>query len=65
METELTAYCPHCKAIQSVWFHNDIFEPTRKFSFDGKYVWHNCGSTKPCKLRGHRIELKHYVYKEQ
>ena len=47
---ELMAYCPECKAYQTIWFNNGKLTPTRKFSQRNDEVYHDCGSVKPCRL---------------
>jgi hypothetical protein len=47
---EVMAYCPACKAFQTLWFTKDQMTPTRKFSQRDGQVYHDCGSVKPCRL---------------
>ncbi len=47
---EVVAYCPSCKALQTVWFNEDKLMLTRKFTQEGKDVYHDCGSHEPCRL---------------
>jgi hypothetical protein len=47
---EVTAFCPKCKALQTVWLNGDMLLPTRKYTQVGKNVYHNCGSKQPCRL---------------
>lgn len=47
---ERMAFCPGCKAIQTVWLNGDRLMSTRKFIQVGNYVYHNCGSSQPCRL---------------
>jgi hypothetical protein len=47
---ELMAFCPDCKAYQTIWFTNGKLTPTRKFSQRNDEVYHDCGSNKPCRL---------------
>jgi hypothetical protein len=47
---EVVAFCPVCKALQTVWFTKGRLVPTRKFSQDGDQVYHDCGSKEPCRL---------------
>jgi hypothetical protein len=47
---EAMAYCPNCKALQTVWLSGNTLLPTRKFyQVDGR-VYHDCGSGLPCHL---------------
>lgn len=47
---ELVAFCPKCKAFETLWFTGDMLVQTRKFSQDGSRVYHDCGSEEPCRL---------------
>ena len=47
---EAVAFCPRCKALLVLWFSGDKLMPTRKFSQDGREVYHDCGSSQPCRL---------------
>ena len=47
---EAMAFCPQCKALQTVWLNGGELMPTRKFIQVGKNVYHNCGSRQPCRL---------------
>jgi hypothetical protein len=47
---EMMAYCPGCKAFQTVWLSGDRLMTTRKFTQVGDYIYHNCGSDQPCRL---------------
>jgi len=47
---EAIAYCPHCKALQTVWINEDRLLPTRKFYEKENQVFHDCGSHQPCRL---------------
>jgi hypothetical protein len=47
---EVMAFCPRCKALQTVWLQGNIMMPTRKFSQAGGRIYHNCGSSQPCIL---------------
>lgn len=48
--TEMMAYCPGCKALQTIWLNGDRLMTTRKFTQVGNYIYHNCGSGQPCRL---------------
>ena len=47
---EVVAFCPVCKAFQTLWFTTGRLIQTRKFSQYGDQVYHDCGSNKPCRL---------------
>ena len=47
---EALAFCPSCKALQTVWVKDGILMPTRKFIQAGRHVYHDCGSGRPCRL---------------
>jgi hypothetical protein len=47
---EAMAFCPQCKALQTVWISDDKLMPTRKFFQEGSQVYHDCGSSQPCRL---------------
>jgi hypothetical protein len=47
---EISVFCPGCKALQTVQISDDRLVPTRKFTQEGKYIYHDCGSTRPCRL---------------
>lgn len=47
---EVVAFCPACKAFQTLWFTGTRMTPTRKFSQHGEQVYHDCGSKEPCRL---------------
>jgi len=47
---EAIAFCPSCKAIQTIWLTNGVINQTRKFTQRGEQVYHDCGSTTPCRL---------------
>jgi hypothetical protein len=47
---EAMAFCPSCKALQTVWVSGNTLMPTRKFYQTGGQVYHDCGSGQPCHL---------------
>ncbi len=47
---EVVAYCPVCKAFQTLWFTKGKLMQIRKFSQYGDKVYHDCGADKPCRL---------------
>jgi hypothetical protein len=44
------AFCPGCKAFQTVWLDGDRLMSTRRFTQEGSQVYHNCGAEQPCHL---------------
>lgn len=48
--TEVMAFCPGCKAFQTVWLDGGRLMSTRRFIQQGNQVYHNCGSDQPCHL---------------
>ncbi len=44
------AYCPACRAFQTLWFIEGKLIPTRKFHQYGDQVYHDCGSREPCRF---------------
>ncbi len=47
---EVIAFCPVCKAFETLWFTGGRLTQTRKFSQYGDKVYHDCGSDEPCRL---------------
>jgi len=47
---EVIAFCPQCKALQTVWLVGNNLMPTTKFSQQRDYIYHNCGARQPCRL---------------
>ena len=47
---EVVVFCPKCKALQTVQISGSYLMPTRKFFQRGAYIYHDCGSTQPCRL---------------
>jgi hypothetical protein len=47
---EFAAFCPGCKAFETLWLNNGVMTPTPKFHQDGERVFHNCGSAEPVKM---------------
>jgi hypothetical protein len=47
---EVMAYCPGCKAFQTVWLNGNRLMSTRRFTQEGSRVYHNCGSEQACHL---------------
>jgi hypothetical protein len=47
---EVVVSCPHCTALQTLWFAEGHLTPTRKFTQYANQVFHDCGSAQPCRL---------------
>jgi len=47
---EVVAFCPKCKAIETINFSGTGIIPTRKYIQKNGDVYHTCGSTVPCRL---------------
>ncbi len=47
---EAVALCPQCKALQTVLINGNTLMPTRKFFQEGSLIYHDCGSSQPCRL---------------
>ena len=47
---EVMVFCPSCKAFETVWFTQNVLNQTRKFTQYGNHIYHDCGSTAPCRL---------------
>ena len=50
IETELMVCCPKCKTLETVYFSRGQVMPTQKFHQENQKLYHDCGSTIPCKL---------------
>jgi|GEM_PF-1093289 len=48
--SQLVAFCPVCKALETLYFASDCLIETRKFSQGNGKVYHDCGSREPCRL---------------
>ncbi len=48
--SELVAFCPKCKAWETLWFTGDELIRTRKFNKENGRVYHDCGSEESCRL---------------
>lgn len=47
---ELVAFCPGCKTMETLWFNGDCLMQTHKFNQRGEQVFHDCGTSEPCRL---------------
>jgi hypothetical protein len=50
IETEIMVCCPKCKTLETVYFSRGQVMPTQKFHQQNQKLYHDCGSTIPCKL---------------
>ena len=49
---EITAFCPACKTMETLFLEDYHLMPTLRFSQRGNHIYHNCGSDKPCSIYG-------------
>jgi len=47
---EVMAFCPDCKAFETVYLNNGKLNQNRKFTQFGRHIYHDCGSNTPCRL---------------
>jgi hypothetical protein len=47
---EVVAFCPGCKAMETLTCNNEGIVPRGKFSQKGTAVFHGCASKIPCRL---------------
>ena len=47
---EIVAFCPKCKALETLTYTNEGIIPTAKFTQRGNSVYHGCESEVPCRL---------------
>ncbi len=47
---DVVAFCPRCKALQTIHIEGTALTPTRKFTQVGSRIYHDCGSVQPCRL---------------
>jgi hypothetical protein len=47
---EVMAFCPACKAFETVYINNGKLNQNRKFTQFGSHIYHDCGSNTPCRL---------------
>jgi hypothetical protein len=45
---EVIVICPKCKTLETLWLADGFLVPTRKFTQNGRQVFHDCGSEEPC-----------------
>lgn len=56
---EVLVVCPHCKTMETILFSDGHFYTNRKFTETETGLYHDCGSTQPCRFyqNGGRITL--------
>gem|GEM_PF-1903831 len=47
---EYVCTCPNCKTFETLWFIGDRLVPTKKFIQKDSGIYHDCGSSEPCRL---------------
>jgi hypothetical protein len=47
---DFVAFCPGCKAFETISLDNAVLTPTAKYSQKGDRVFHSCGSEKPVRV---------------
>jgi hypothetical protein len=47
---EVMAFCPACKAFETVYLNNGKLNQNHKFTQFGNHIYHDCGSNTPCRL---------------
>ena len=50
IENELMVCCPNCKTLETVYFSRGEVMPAQKFYQQNQKLYHDCGSTIPCRL---------------
>lgn len=50
---EVVAFCPECGAFETLELARDVLLPTRRFTQQRGLVYHDCGTSKPCRLFRH------------
>ena len=50
LSKEVMVFCPACKSFETIWFTRGSLNNTRKFTQYGKHIYHDCGSSEPCRL---------------
>ena len=48
--SDVIAFCPTCKAVQSITISRGHLSQTRKFVQRGNTIFHDCGTNTPCRL---------------
>ena len=47
---EVMVLSPACKTFETVWVNNGKLNQNRKFTQYGSHIYHDCGSSEPCRL---------------
>lgn len=47
---EVLVVCPHCKTMETILFSEGHFLTNRKFTETDTGLYHDCGSTVPCRF---------------
>jgi hypothetical protein len=50
LSKEVMVFCPACKSFETIWFTRGNLNNTRKFTQYGSHIYHDCGSSEPCRL---------------
>ncbi len=50
LSKEVMVFCPACKSFETIWFTRGSLNNTRKFTQYGSHIYHDCGSSEPCRL---------------
>jgi hypothetical protein len=50
LSKEVMVFCPSCKCFETIWFTRGTLNNTRKFTQYGNHIYHDCGSSEPCRL---------------
>jgi hypothetical protein len=51
-DREVVAFCPSCKAMETITIHGREVALGRKFVLREGTIFHDCGSNVPCRLYG-------------
>lgn len=49
---EYVIFCPHCKNMETIWIGNGSIQKERRYRQRNGQLYHDCGSTQPCRLYG-------------
>jgi hypothetical protein len=49
---EVIAICPHCKNLETLSITHDRLIGARRYNQHNGYIYHDCGSSEPCRLYG-------------
>lgn len=51
---EFVVFCPHCKNMETIWIGKNSVRTERRYRQRNGLIYHDCGSTRPCRLYGPR-----------